>query len=263
MSEMSFKFFNRNPRGRDFVVGDIHGQFSTLETLLKQVKFQAAQDRVFSVGDMIDRGPESWRVVEFLNYPWFHAILGNHEQMLLDAAENPSIGKNWMNYNGGEWWQAVPPHLHERIRRIIGKLPLAMEVQTRSGRIGIVHADIPNGMDWKTFVSHLGHDEEVREQALWSRTRFKQLQMVGRTQPIAGIDMVVFGHTPTSRPLQQSNICYIDTGATYTNDRSLGRLTLLEIQPQLKIHQLRTQQAESKNRQQTQTFRAEPEQITA
>ena len=97
MSEMPFKFFNRNQRGRDFVVGDIHGHFSALEMLLLQVNFDPEHDRVFSVGDMIDRGPESWRVIEFLNHPWFHSIMGNHEQMLLDSAFNPSIDKNWVN----------------------------------------------------------------------------------------------------------------------------------------------------------------------
>ncbi len=257
MSKMPFKFFNRNPQGRDFVVGDIHGHFSALEALLLQAGFQPEYDRVFSVGDMIDRGPESHRVIEFLNYPWFHAVMGNHERMLLDAADNESVRKNWVNYNGGEWWKKIPPRLHQRMRTVLEALPIAIEINTRPGRIGIVHADIPIGMSWREFVALLLNDAEVRDQALWSRTRFKQLQLMGRTQPVAGIDMVIFGHTPISKPLQQSNVCYIDTGAPYVKDKSLGHLTMLEINPILKLHQFCTRNISPPNKKQPKRFTAQ------
>jgi serine/threonine protein phosphatase 1 len=237
MQNQLFKFFNRNTYGRDFVVGDLHGHFSALELMLLQIKFNPQRDRVFAVGDMIDRGPESWRVVEFLNYPWFYSVLGNHEQMLLEAASSPAVAKNWLGFNGGAWWKSVPDPYHERIRGIIAQLPVAIEIQTLSGRIGVVHADLPYGMNWQDFVRNLAVDREIREHALWSRQRFRQVQMMGRTQPIAGIDMVIFGHTPVQSPLQYSNICYIDTGATYTTEKKLGTLTLMEINPSLHIHQ--------------------------
>ena len=240
MSYQAFKFFSRNPKGRDFVVGDIHGHFSALDTLLQQVSFDLERDRVFSVGDMIDRGPESHRAIEFLNYPWFHAIRGNHEQMLLDAADSLPISRNWITFNGGDWWRDVPDHLQPRIRSIIGKLPLALEVDTPRGRIGIVHADIPTGLPWKDFISLLNTDSEVQDQALWSRSRFKQIQLMGRTQPVSGIDMIIFGHTPVSKPIHEGNIMYIDTGAPYVNDKSLGTLTLMEIAPVFRMHQVKT-----------------------
>ncbi|PID34302.1 MAG: phosphoprotein phosphatase [Thiotrichales bacterium] len=240
MAYKAFKFFNYNPQGRDFVVGDIHGYFSAFEKLLWQINFDPKKDRVFSVGDMIDRGPESERAIEFLNYDWFHAIRGNHEQMLLDSAASTQISRNWTTFNGGDWWKNIPPHLHHRIRNVIGKLPLAFEVSTTKGRVGVVHADIPTGMSWQNFVSQLDDDQDVIDQALWSRTRFKQLQMMGRTQPVSGIDMIVFGHTPVHKPVCESNIIYIDTGAAYPKDRRLGQLTMLEIQPQMTLHQIKT-----------------------
>jgi len=236
LSEMPFKFFKRNTKGRDFVVGDIHGQFSALEMLLLKLDFDMRYDRVFSVGDLIDRGPESWRVIEFLNYPWFHAIRGNHEQMLLDASEREAVYHNWVKRNGGDWWQAVPKHLHSRIRDIIAQLPLAFEINSRLGRMGVVHADIPTGLTWAEFVALIASDQDVREQALWSRNRFRQLQLTGNTPPVSGIDLVIMGHTPVSRPILNSNLCYIDTGATYTKEKTLGLLTALEIQPKFQFH---------------------------
>lgn len=249
MQSQLFKYFNRNPSGRDFVVGDLHGHFSTLELMLLQLDFNPKRDRIFSVGDMIDRGPESWRVVEFLNYPWFFSVLGNHEQMLLESASSPAVSKNWLDFSGGAWWQTVPDAYHTRIRSVIRSLPVAMEVNTLSGRIGIVHADIPYGMSWQSFVRSL-EDKETYEHALWSRQRFRQVQMMGRTQPIAGIELVIFGHTPIQKPLQTGNICYIDTGATYTSEKALGSLTLMEIHPDLYIHQfcLKTQKMLTQNK---------------
>lgn len=238
MPYQAFKFFSRNTRGRDFIVGDIHGHFTALENLLQKVDFNVTKDRLFSVGDMIDRGPESFRVIEFLNYPWFHAVMGNHERMLLESAHNMAVKQNWLEHNGGAWWNDIPSPLKPRLRRIMSTLPIAFEIDTALGRVGVVHADIPQSFNWKQFISSLSTDEAVVEYALWSRQRFKQLQLVGRTMPISGVDLVVFGHTPVSRVLQHANIYYIDTGACYTHDAQLGHMTLLEVGTAIKAYSL-------------------------
>jgi len=48
-----------NHQGRDFVIGDLHGCLPLLHRLLDHVRFDPAGDRVFSTGDLIDRGPFS------------------------------------------------------------------------------------------------------------------------------------------------------------------------------------------------------------
>lgn len=234
-----FKFFSRNTQGRDFVVGDIHGHFSTLEDMLTAVSFNTEKDRIFSVGDLIDRGPESARVVEFLNYDWFHAIMGNHERMLLDSSNEPNIYHSWTEHNGGAWWKDIPAKLQPRLREIINRLPLAFEIDSPVGRVGLVHADIPPNCTWQTFVKHLDK-EGYSEFALWSRQRYKQLQLMGRTHPIQGIDLVIFGHTPVERITHSANIYYIDTGACYPTEKQLGHMTLLQITPELKPFSQRT-----------------------
>ncbi|MDD5393735.1 MAG: metallophosphoesterase [Thiothrix sp.] len=240
MAYTPFKFFTKNRTGRDFVVGDIHGSFTALESLLQQIHFAPAHDRVFSVGDLIDRGTESYRAIEFLNYPWFHAIMGNHEQMLLDANHDEIMRESWIDNNGGAWWQRIPPALQSRIYQIIAQLPVAFEVATANGQIGIVHADIPYATSWKDFIQALNRDSDIVEYALWSRKRYKNICMTGGSSPIEGIDLVVFGHTPLTQPLHVANMYYIDTGAPFRDEAGLGKLTLLEIQPQLAIHQLDT-----------------------
>ena len=231
-----FKFFNKNPHGRDFVVGDLHGMFSLLESLLEKLDFDPDSDRVFSVGDLIDRGPESYRVLEFLDKPWFHSIKGNHEMMLLEAKHKKTIYHSWVKNNGGEWWQDIDQASQNEIRKRIQELPVAMEVTSESGKIGIVHADIPVGITWQKLVHSIHFDNEVRDYIMWSRNRYKYIQLTGDTERVEGIDLVVMGHTPISKALRISNFYFIDTGASYLQEEDLGHLTLLQIHPNIQTY---------------------------
>jgi len=56
----------RNEKGRDFVVGDIHGAFDLVIDAMKAVNFDPEADRLLSVGDLIDRGAGSHRCAAFL-----------------------------------------------------------------------------------------------------------------------------------------------------------------------------------------------------
>lgn len=64
---------------RTIIIGDIHGCYDELVALLKKCE-RKPSDEVISIGDMVDRGPKPWEVVEFfLGDPNACAILGNHE----------------------------------------------------------------------------------------------------------------------------------------------------------------------------------------
>ena len=54
-----YKLVKANKVGRDFVVGDVHGMFDRVAQALTKVQFNPSRDRLFSVGDLIDRGPQS------------------------------------------------------------------------------------------------------------------------------------------------------------------------------------------------------------
>jgi len=55
-----------NTLGRDFVIGDLHGCFDLLERLMKAVDFNFDKDRLFSVGDLVDRGPYSLSCLQLI-----------------------------------------------------------------------------------------------------------------------------------------------------------------------------------------------------
>jgi len=237
MASSPFKFFNKNLLGRDFVVGDLHGMFSVLESLLEKLYFDPRVDRVFSVGDLIDRGPESYRVLEFLDKPWFFSIKGNHESMLINAREDKSIYRSWTKHNGGSWWEGINSATQDEIYQRLKQLPLIFEIACNSGNIGVAHADVPVGISWEEIIQNIYSDEEIQNYVMWSRNRYKYIQLTKETIAVDGIDLVVMGHTPIAKPLHIENLFYIDTGAAYVDNEELGYLTLLQIHPTIELHQ--------------------------
>lgn len=68
-----------------YIVGDIHGCIDELRLLLNKVKFNSQRDQLWSVGDLVGRGPHSKQVLEFVVElgPSFRCVLGNHDLHLL------------------------------------------------------------------------------------------------------------------------------------------------------------------------------------
>ena len=97
-----------NRGGRDFVAGDIHGHFGTVEQALDALAFDPSQDRLFSVGDLVDRGPRSADALEWVRAGRIHAVRGNHELLLVNtlALEGGQLRKSgyaaqWFDNGGG------------------------------------------------------------------------------------------------------------------------------------------------------------------
>ncbi|MCY4189665.1 MAG: metallophosphoesterase [Bryobacterales bacterium] len=121
----------RNERGRDLVVSDIHGQRETFEHLLAKVGYSAsAGDRLLLLGDLIDRGPDSASMLEWLQRDDVTCIRGNHEQMMLDSLEGDRMSEEvWIGTNGGEWSTSLTAAQKDAWRERIRSMPLAVEVE--------------------------------------------------------------------------------------------------------------------------------------
>ena len=205
------KRFHKNEVGRDFIVGDIHGCFTRLDARLQAIGFDPATDRLFSVGDLVDRGPESAQALEWLAKPWFHAVRGNHEQMAIDHVAGMSDDGMYI-YNGGAWFLGMTKPEQVQTADAFGALPIAITLETAEGDIGIVHADCPS-QTWSNLIAALdsAHGEQVASCCMWSRDRITQ----GFTEEVQEVRAVVVGHTPMQNWTSMGNVLYIDTGAVF------------------------------------------------
>ena len=101
------KKLKNNTVGKDYFVGDIHGCYEQLMEALVKIKFNANTDRLISVGDLVDRGPDSVKCLNLLKELWFHAVSGNHEDMMIKSFRREWPTHNYIQ-NGGKWFFHLP-----------------------------------------------------------------------------------------------------------------------------------------------------------
>lgn len=228
---------NENLLGRDFAIGDIHGAVKLLELAMDEANFDDANDRLFLLGDVIDRGPESHLVAEILKKPYVLSVAGNHEMMLLEIYENgipdEAIVEFYAKQNGLNWWLDIKEDHRQEIISELKKLPLAIEIQTKRGTVGLIHAEVPAGMDWDTFLANLeAGDKDTITSCLWGRDRHEAINGVAATDHdgVPGVGRLFVGHNMHFDGLKQyGNVFSIDTAACLgaMNRHPGGKITMV------------------------------------
>src|SRR5690606_15854527 len=115
-----------NSLGRDLVVSDVHGYFDHLSRLLDKANFDQSVDRLFIIGDLVDRGPSSLEVVNWLRRPYVFACLGNHDFWCLEAGQFGMLVEHWSQ--GGTWFYDLDEDDRADVLDCLRALPLAIEV---------------------------------------------------------------------------------------------------------------------------------------
>lgn len=222
--------FDANSNGRDYICGDIHGCFDVVDEALENVGFDESIDRLFCVGDLVDRGPQSDHALKWLDYPWFYSVIGNHEDMCIqNYMKKDRRISLWHEQNGGAWFNALSEHEQKEFAWRFHDLPVIIQV----GEYGILHAEPPLHMNnWNTIVQsrNMNHTADC---LLWGRSRHNNTVKRGNdriSNKIDGIKILYVGHTPTSQAIQDGNICWIDTGAVFPEyNNKYGYLTLIHL----------------------------------
>lgn len=228
MNAANVRIFQANTAGRDFIVGDIHGAYDMVIKAMRLVRFDPARDRLFSVGDLIDRSAGSHRALEFLAKPYVHAVRGNHDDDFAGLTLQEMKVLGGVNWNGLGWVGQVDDEKLLALKAKMSTLPIAIEVQTVRGTVGLVHGDVPAGMHWQGFKQALQRgDEKTIHTALWGRDRLEANDVSG----VIGVARLFVGHTiQWSGPRRLGNVYAIDSGAVFRElDTGRGSLTMANL----------------------------------
>lgn len=208
------KHIDANKQGRDFVVGDLHGCLDELTTLLAHAGFNPKRDRLFSVGDLIDRGERSAACLSLLEKPWFFSVRGNHEQMLLDHWKNPQQNSLF----DPSWLHTASADQLVDWERLLSGLPHVIKVGMGPDAFYILHAELWENESLLTpyMIEHAHFKDMAQAQAkvLWSR---HVINMHWRNQDIKfhspSLNKIFCGHTIVQVPMIVERAIYLDTGA--------------------------------------------------
>ncbi|MDP4240736.1 MAG: metallophosphoesterase family protein, partial [Bacteroidota bacterium] len=209
---------------RMFAIGDIHGCFDTLRTLVEQKIRIKKNDQIIFLGDYIDRGPHSKEVIDYIldlqsNGFNIRALIGNHEAMLLNALDRTERLWAWLQ-NGAE----------ETLKSfgIRSLKDLGPKYITFFRNLNYYFA-----IDQFLFV-HAGFNDKAtnpfddKYSMVWTRNEHYE-------HPSLKDKIIVHGHTPIpvekcrERLQMNRKVINIDTGCVYAEYPGYGKLTALEI----------------------------------
>lgn len=208
---------------RTFVIGDIHGCAATLRRLVESMLKAVPGDQIYLLGDIIDRGPDSKGVLDFIfelreRGLSVSSVRGNHEEMLLQASDNSYNLSLWTTNGGQAALQSFQadgpgdiPHIY---RDFLGSLPPYILLDD----FVIVHAglnfDPPNPF-------------EDTGAMLWTRSPYVDRQRIGGRR-------LICGHTPVSRTRLEASLnsgkIMLDNGCVFVGRSDMGSLAALELE---------------------------------
>jgi serine/threonine protein phosphatase 1 len=212
------------PEGeRIYAIGDVHGCAGLLQKLLTMIDEDSAgrERRLILLGDYVDRGPDSKRVLDLLialraERPNTILLMGNHERAMLDFIADGRLGADWLHWGGdktaesygvADIWSQEPEEVSNALRSAIPASHIAflesLKLCAVFGDYAFVHAGFKPGRPL---------EEQTEEDMLWIRAEFHNAAPQDRPTRV-----VVHGHHPVKKPLDAGWRIDVDTGAVWTD----------------------------------------------
>ena len=198
---------------RTLAIGDIHGCSHALDLLLKAIALQPG-DVLVTLGDYVDRGPDSRgvleRLIELDAQKYLVALCGNHELMMLDARNDPDLEHTWLRVGGSETLESYPGGTLDSVPREHWEF--------------IEHRCVDF---WEIPTHFFVHANAYPDMALHEQPTYMLFwEHLGLTAPHISGKVMVCGHTrqKSARPLNVGHAICLDTGAYKS-----GWLTALDV----------------------------------
>ncbi len=224
---------SRSPTSeRIYAIGDIHGRRDLLDraidAIARDVDAHGPAALTVTIGDYIDRGPDSCGVIDRLAanpFPTpYVAIKGNHEDILETFLADPDAGPYWRGQGGHETLQSYGVRVGGFTGPSYAKARDALRRAMPPAHIEFLRSLKMSHSRGKYFFCHAGVrprvplDRQSEQDLLWIRDDF-----LACTKDFGKV--VVHGHTPVEEPEVLPNRIDIDTGAFAT-----GRLTCVALE---------------------------------
>ncbi len=189
--------------GRLIAIGDIHGCADEFEELLEKLALRA-DDRVVLLGDLVNRGPDSARVIQLARQHATVALLGNHELRLLNfrKTDDPSHLKK-CDY-------ATLEQLNGKSWDYLEAMPLTYE--DAEHETVLVHGGFLPGVPWKKQPARVVTRIQVVDRDGEPRKRSEAPGAPHWSELWKGPPFVVYGHTPRDKVAETKWTLGIDTG---------------------------------------------------
>lgn len=203
-----------------FAIGDIHGCFDSLKELVENKIQLQKDDKLILLGDYVDRGDKSKKVVDFIielleNGYDVIPLMGNHEAMLLDAFEDEKNISKWIQNGGNETLKSFEIRSLKDIESKYIEFFKGLRYYYSVEKFLFVHAGF-NDNKLNPFTDYYS--------MLW---KCKETY----TNPLFSDKTIVHGHNPVrgaiceERVFAKNQVINIDTGCVYKDNEGYRRLT--------------------------------------
>jgi serine/threonine protein phosphatase 1 len=205
---------------RTLVIGDIHGQYTALRTVLMRANYDSENDRLIVLGDECDGGPDSYKVIDYLAQQTnVINIRSNHSDLLVNYIKTSVELPIWVNQGG-----YATLFSYERENR--GKVPLHHAEYLHHARPYYIDRN-RNVYVHGGFTPNVPLSIQDVEHLTWDR----QLIEYARSNIIHDFNHVFVGHTTTVyydsfKPLTFNNLTMMDTGAGWPG----GYLSVMDVE---------------------------------
>lgn len=220
---------------KTYIIADVHGEFEKLLACLKAVNFDYEKDKLIQLGDVVDRGANSYKVVkELLKIKNLVAIRGNHDATWMESIET---GQNILYSQGGR--ETLLSYTRDcNCDGDPTKIPVEHQLFFKNQKNYYIDED-NNLFIHGGFNRHetLQEQEEESSNFYWDRDLFLSAlsyeSMKDHTHKFKykqEFNTIFVGHTPTTYwdslvPMKAANIINLDTGCGKG-----GLLTIMNLQ---------------------------------
>lgn len=195
------------------IIGDVHGCYKTLMALIDKLP---KEQKICFVGDLVDRGPENKKVLDFVMSNFHDCVMGNHEEMMIYDRQMWACNGGLITYN--EFENDDELKIYVEYLKLLPYYKIYPDCIDKNGR--------------KLLVCHGGLcDEDLDFNVRNGTITWLRSDWVNHPEYFQ-----VVGHTPVKEPLIKDYMANIDTGCVFGTSKTPMKLTALQF-PEMIVYQ--------------------------